>query len=61
LHRNLLRPGRPDRGSRKMAETLYYFRGVSGVCELRAGRPVRGTYPQVIHILFINGEFGSLK
>ena len=40
-----------------MAEMLYYFKGV---CEGRAGRPA-GSYPQVIHDLFINGEFGSLK
>ena len=48
-------------GSWKMAEMLYYFRGVSGVWEARAGRPVTGTYPQVIHRFIISGEFGSLR
>ena len=43
-----------------MAETLYYFREFWEFGS-RAGRPVTGSYPQVIHDLFINGEFGSLK
>ena len=51
-------PGHPEAGLTKMAETLYYFRGV---WEARTGRPVTESYPQVIHDLFINREFGSLK
>ena len=38
----------------------YIILGSLGVCQLRAGRPVRGSYPQVINKLYVIREFGSL-
>ena len=55
------RPGHPEARLTENGGLVILFRGVWEFGVLFPGRPVRGTYPQVIHRLYTFREFGSLK